>query len=52
MIIYDYSRDGRQIVKKEIIHEYKERLGYASDLKKKPRSTERVGQDWDMTKCK
>lgn len=52
MIIYDYDKKGREIIKQETIHEYKERIGVFVKCRKKARSISRPNPQWDMTKCR
>ena len=52
MIIYDYDKSGKEIVRQETIHEYKERVAVFVKCRKKARSISKPNPQWDMTKCR
>lgn len=53
VVIYDYDMRGREIVKQETIHEYRERVVTVKRVKKRQSVRQRaVDARWDMTRCK
>ena len=52
MIINDYDKSGKEIVKQETIHEYKERVTVFVKCRKKARSISKPNPQWDVTKCR
>ena len=52
MVIYDYNKTGKEIVRQETIHEYKERMATFVKGRKRAKSISKVNSQWDMTRCK